>query len=52
MNKVCYILVDFDNFIPRDFSFEDIDNVLQDVLKDVINSHFDIDYIRIRLYGG
>lgn len=48
----CYILIDFDNFIPIDFSFDTIDSVLRDVVDDIVNCSINIDYIKIRLYGG
>ncbi len=52
MSKGCYILVDFDNFIPRDFTVDTIDRVFCDVVNNIIGSGEKIDFIKIRLYGG
>ncbi|MBO7450848.1 MAG: hypothetical protein J6U54_10820 [Clostridiales bacterium] len=52
MSNSCFILVDFDNFIPKDFTVDTIDRVLRDVVNDIIRSGEEIDLIRIRLYGG
>lgn len=46
-----YILVDFDNFFPRDFSQELIKQTLKDVVEN-IEGIASLDFIQVRLYGG
>lgn len=51
MGKFGYILVDFDNFFPRDFSQESVKHALKKVIGSIEGVE-GLDFIQVRLYGG
>src|SRR5258705_4233414 len=55
MHKVIFILIDFDNVFKKalsDYSLEEFELVIKDVIRDVLSLNNSPSEIKIRFYGG